>query len=85
MSEARVAKFVKVLDEPVVDLDALKELAWSGIPAPLRADCWRLLLGYLPPNKERRDTMLARKRKEYRSASLCYLKKLYVNIVYIYI
>lgn len=66
MSEARVAKFTRILQEPVVDLDTLRELAWSGIPAHLRPDCWRLLLGYLPPNTERRETILARKRREYR-------------------
>lgn len=38
----------------VVDLDALRELSWSGIPPDLRPTCWRLLLGYLPPNRERR-------------------------------
>lgn len=38
----------------MVDLDALRELAWSGIPADLRPVCWQLLLGYLPPNRERR-------------------------------
>lgn len=40
----------------VVDLDALRELAWSGVPAGLRPVCWQLLLGYLPPNRERRCT-----------------------------
>ena len=38
----------------VVDLDALRELAWSGVPSDLRPTCWQLLLGYLPPNRERR-------------------------------
>lgn len=66
MSEPRLAKFARVLGEPVVDLDALRELSWSGIPPNLRPICWRLLLGYLPPNKERRDGVLARKRREYR-------------------
>ncbi len=42
----------------VVDLDALRELAWSGIPADLRPVCWQLLLGYLPPNRERRHMIL---------------------------
>lgn len=36
---------------PQVDLDALRELSWSGIPQELRPTCWKLLLGYLPPNK----------------------------------
>ena len=38
----------------VVDLDALRELCWSGVPADLRPLCWRLLSGYLPPNRDRR-------------------------------
>ena len=50
----------------VVDLEALRELAWSGVPPPLRPTCWRLLLGYLPPNRERRAQILGRKRREYR-------------------
>jgi len=66
MSEPRIAKFSRVLNEQVVDLDALRELAWSGIPGNLRPVCWRLLLGYLPPNRDRRDQILARKRREYR-------------------
>lgn len=47
-------------------MEALRELAWSGIPPRLRPDCWRLLLGYAPPNRERRAAILARKRHEYR-------------------
>jgi hypothetical protein len=66
MSEPRVAKFTRLLIEPVVDIESLRELAWSGIPQHLRPLCWRLLLGYLPPNRERRDQILARKRREYR-------------------
>ncbi|KAK9904760.1 hypothetical protein WJX75_002030 [Coccomyxa subellipsoidea] len=66
MSDMRKAKFKKLLDQQVVDLDALRELAWSGVPADLRPVCWQLLLGYLPPNRERREQILERKRREYR-------------------
>eukprot|EP00884_Botryococcus_braunii_P016775 jgi/Botrbrau1/3781/Bobra.0183s0016.1 len=66
MSDSRRAKFLKILGEPVVDLDALRELAWSGVPSDLRPVCWQLLLGYIPPNKERREAIIARKRSEYR-------------------
>lgn len=65
VSSHRVAKFQKLLAEPVVDVDALRELAWSGIPPDLRPTCWRLLLGYLPPNKSRQQQTLQRKRREY--------------------
>lgn len=65
MSGPRLEKFQKVLDDAVVDLNALRELAWSGIPPSLRPLCWRLLLGYVPPNRDLREQVLSRKRKEY--------------------
>ena len=64
-SAIRVRKFHALLSEPVVDLDALRELAWSGVPPELRPVCWRLLLGYLPPSRARQAAALARKRREY--------------------
>jgi len=64
-SSIRIKKFHRILAEPVVDLDALRELAWSGIPSELRPLCWRLLLGYLPPNRSRQAQVLLRKRREY--------------------
>jgi len=66
MYSARVERFTRIMGERVVDLEVLRELAWSGCPPSLRADCWRLLLGYLPPSHDRREAMLARKRREYR-------------------
>lgn len=66
MSNTRVTKFQKCLSDQVVDLEQLRELAWSGIPPDLRPVTWKLLLGYLPPSRSRRDQILARKRKEYR-------------------
>ncbi len=61
-----------------VDLDQLRELAWSGVPPALRPMVWKLLLGYLPPNKTRQDAVLARKRKEYRYVVFCCGVVLYV-------
>jgi len=61
----RVARFAKLLDESVVDLDALRKLAWSGIPPDIRPECWKLLLGYMPPAKSRQAASMARKRAEY--------------------
>jgi len=46
-------------------LEALKKLCWTGIPGEVRPQCWRLLLGYLPANADRRESTLQRKRKEY--------------------
>ncbi|KAJ0260003.1 hypothetical protein HA466_0062680 [Hirschfeldia incana] len=62
---ARVMKFNKVLSETTVILEKLRELAWSGVPHYMRPDVWRLLLGYAPPNSDRREAVLRRKRLEY--------------------
>jgi len=65
--EHRVKKFYKLLSEPVIDLDALRELSWNGIPSELRGLCWRLLLGYLPPSRARQEEALKRRRTEYKA------------------
>eukprot|EP00850_Spirogloea_muscicola_P010357 SM000060S19689 [mRNA] locus=s60:670757:673815:+ [translate_table: standard] len=63
---ARVVRFKRELANTTVDLDALRELSWSGVPPNMRPLVWRLLLGYAPPNADRREQVLARKRREYR-------------------
>ncbi|THG09733.1 hypothetical protein TEA_006558 [Camellia sinensis var. sinensis] len=45
--------------------EKMRELAWSGVPSYLRPTVWRLLLGYAPPNSDRREGVLRRKRVEY--------------------
>nr|XP_027101293.1 TBC1 domain family member 22B-like [Coffea arabica] len=62
---ARLMKFTKELSGTTVILDNLRELAWSGVPQYLRPSVWRLLLGYAPPNSDRREGVLRRKRLEY--------------------
>ncbi|CAA6663874.1 unnamed protein product [Spirodela intermedia] len=62
---ARLTKFTKELSGQTVVLENLRELAWSGIPPYMRPNIWRLLLGYAPPNSDRREGVLARKRREY--------------------
>ncbi|KAG6732318.1 hypothetical protein I3842_01G171900 [Carya illinoinensis] len=61
----RVMKFTKVLSGTTVVLENLRELAWSGVPDYMRPDVWRLLLGYAPPNSDRKEGVLRRKRLEY--------------------
>lgn len=61
----RLSKFRRILKNPIVDLEALKKLSWKGIPNEVRATTWKLLLGYLPTNADRREATLERKRKEY--------------------
>jgi len=51
-----------------VNLDKLKELAWTGIPSDnpqLRAEVWRYLSDYIPVDQELREDTLKRKRTEY--------------------
>ncbi|KAF2300313.1 hypothetical protein GH714_011670 [Hevea brasiliensis] len=62
---ARVTKFTKELSATTVILERLRELAWSGVPPYMRPTIWRLLLGYAPPNSDRREGVLRRKRLEY--------------------
>lgn len=64
-----------------MNLDKLKELAWTGIPSSkynhlysdqvlldnphLRAEVWRYLSDYIPVDQELRQDTLKRKRSEY--------------------
>ena len=61
----KVKKFDDVLKEDPIDLDRLRDLCWNGIPLKLRPYAWRLLNGYLPPNKDRQTETLERKRRDY--------------------
>lgn len=61
-----MARFERVLAEPLVSIDALRRLAWRGVPAGQRALVWKLLLGLVPLSRARRAEVLASKRAEYR-------------------
>ncbi|KAI9006032.1 rab-GTPase-TBC domain-containing protein [Gaertneriomyces semiglobifer] len=61
----RASKFKALLDLPVIDLEQLRKLSWSGIPDEIRSTVWKLLMGYLPASADRREATLTRKRKEY--------------------
>ncbi|KAF6715065.1 TBC1 domain family member 22B [Oryzias melastigma] len=61
----RLDKFKQLLASPNTDLEELRKHSWSGIPREVRPITWRLLSGYLPANKERREQVLQRKREEY--------------------
>lgn len=62
---ARLAKVQTAIDSGATTLDELRALCWGGVPAPVRAVAWRLLSGYLPLPRERREPTLCRKRDEY--------------------
>ncbi|KAI8899316.1 rab-GTPase-TBC domain-containing protein [Globomyces pollinis-pini] len=61
----RCQKFRTLLELPNVDFDQLRKLSWPGIPEEIRPTVWKLLMGYLPANSDRREATLLRKRKEY--------------------
>lgn len=63
--KSRLDKFKQLLASPNTDLEELRKHSWSGIPREVRPITWRLLSGYLPGNKERRELVLTRKRDEY--------------------
>ncbi|XP_074499286.1 TBC1 domain family member 22B isoform X6 [Sebastes fasciatus] len=63
--KTRLDKFKQLLASPNTDLEELRKHSWSGIPREVRPITWRLLSGYLPANKERRELVLTRKREEY--------------------
>lgn len=64
--DPKVAKFYKLLyEDEMIDLNQLKMIAWGGIPYRYRPLSWRLLLGYLPVARSKREQQLTRKREEY--------------------
>lgn len=64
--DPKAAKFHKLLlEDEMIDLNQLKMIAWGGIPYRYRPLSWRLLLGYLPVAKSKREQQLTRKREEY--------------------
>jgi TBC1 domain family member 2 len=62
----REVQFQRCLEADVVSLAELRKLAWNGIPNKRdRALAWKILLGYAPTNRQRRDPAIVRKRSEY--------------------
>lgn len=65
----REIAYRKAVSMDVVDLDAVHALAFQGVPdaADLRPLFWKLLLGYLPPNRSKWAETLAGKRRHYQN------------------
>lgn len=62
----RISKFDNILNnKKLINLVELRQLAWNGIPSIHRPTVWKLLIGYLPANKNRQLIFLKRKRLEY--------------------
>lgn len=63
----RITKFDNILNNKhIINLSELRQISWNGIPKPHRPVVWKLLIGYLPANKNRQESFLKRKRQEYR-------------------
>eukprot|EP01063_Lacrimia_lanifica_P016007 TRINITY_DN22636_c0_g1_i1.p1 TRINITY_DN22636_c0_g1~~TRINITY_DN22636_c0_g1_i1.p1 ORF type:complete len:440 (+),score=157.53 TRINITY_DN22636_c0_g1_i1:119-1438(+) len=65
-------RLVQVLEADELEVgettsSGLRGMCWSGIPRQRRAQCWRLLCGYEPVTRDRREADLARKRAEFQS------------------
>jgi hypothetical protein len=43
-SVTRTGRFTRVLEARAIDLDALRQLSWSGVPRQFRVQVWQLLL-----------------------------------------
>ena len=58
-----------VQPQETVDLAALRQLAFVGIPEELRIRglYWKLLLGYVPPERSRWAAVLQDRRREYQA------------------
>ncbi|KAI1295483.1 TBC1 domain family member 22B [Halotydeus destructor] len=66
ISDPKLAKFKRLLHEDeVTDLNQLRSLSWAGIPGEVRPLAWKMLLGYLPAIRAKREQALERKRAEY--------------------
>jgi len=66
LNQNKLHKFHVLLNQHDVDLDQLRKLSWNGVPASVRALTWKLLLGYANCNAARRESLLQKKRSEYK-------------------
>ena len=46
----RELQIEQLLQEPIIDLEKIRNMAWAGIPSQHRARIWRLFLDYEPVN-----------------------------------
>lgn len=65
-SPSKLAELDKVLKGPLVDLQALRNICWCGVPdASKRYEAWCLMLRYMPNQTTMITNVLLRKRNEY--------------------
>ena len=61
-------QFDKVLHADIVPMSQLRSVSWNGIPTMYRSSAWKIMLGYLPTSKARRQDSIRNKRAEYQMA-----------------
>ena len=64
-SGSKVEKLERLLDCPNIDIDHLRQAAWSGLTRKGRSKAWKILCGYLPGTTARQGEVLQRKQEEY--------------------
>lgn len=64
---SKISRFDDILktSNNTINLSELRKVSWNGVPISHRPLVWKLLIGYLPANKRRHETLLERKRNEY--------------------
>ena len=65
LNAKRENQIAQILEQPVIDLEKIRDMAWAGIPSRYRAEVWRLFLDYEPVNKNLRQATLQHKRNDY--------------------
>ncbi|KAF3456582.1 hypothetical protein FNV43_RR01236 [Rhamnella rubrinervis] len=65
---SRQAQLLAELSKKVINMRDLRKIASQGIPdgSGIRSTVWKLLLGYLPPDRSLWSTELAKKRSQYK-------------------
>lgn len=65
---SRQAQLLAELSKKVINMRELRRIASQGIPdgAGIRSTVWKLLLGYLPPDRSLWPTELSKKRSQYK-------------------
>ena len=64
----KISNLEAQINRPLIVLDKLKTLSWSGIPScvpEIRGMVWSLLSDYIPIDQEIKEDTLQRKREEY--------------------
>jgi len=57
--------YEETVKAPVINMKRVRQLAFRGVPKNLRGIYWKLLLGYLPPEREQWSIQLQNQRNAY--------------------